>query len=297
MSIPKAFDNRHIHNTGASALFYLFVYPLHRIVLTMSFQHKKSLGQHFLNSDYVPKKMCDAGAVGAGDIVLEIGPGTGVLTAEILKRGARVIAVEADQRAIESLKETFAPEIADKQLTIFHHDARQLNMATFGLQDQQFKVVANIPYYISGLLFRQCLESGIQPTNLVFLVQKEVAERIARDTKESILSMSVKIFGDPTYICTVKRGHFTPPPAVDSAIVAINNINKLRLQSLPTDVFFTALHAAFGQKRKQIAGNLGVLFNKAEVMSSLTAMGITPTIRAEDLSIDQFLTLITTLSQ
>src|SRR6056297_1495077 len=191
-----------------------------------TFAHKKSLGQHFLNSDYVPKKMCDAGSVAAGDVVLEIGPGTGVLTREILKRGASVVAVEADQRAIESLQETCAQEITDKQLTIFHHDARKLDMATFGLQDQRFKVIANIPYYISGLLFRQCLESDIQPTDLVFLVQKEVAQRIARDPKESILSMSVKVFGDPSYICTIKRGHFTPPPAVDSAIVAVHNINR-----------------------------------------------------------------------
>ena len=261
------------------------------------FLHKKSLGQHFLNSDFVPKKMCDAGNVAAGDIVLEIGPGTGVLTAEILSRGATVVAVEADSRAIESLQETFAQEIADKQLTIFHHDARKLDMAAFGLADQQFKVIANIPYYISGLLFRQCLEADIQPTDLVFLVQKEVAERIARDPKESILSMSVKVFGDPSYICTVKRGHFTPPPAVDSAIVAIHTINKTRLQSVPIDTFFTTLHAAFGQKRKQVAGNLRSLFSKEAVVSTLVAMGVVPTVRAEDLSIEQFIALITTLSR
>ena len=261
------------------------------------FLHKKSLGQHFLNSDFVPKKMCDAGSVADGDIVLEIGPGTGVLTAEILSRGATVVAVEADSRAIESLQETFAQEIADKQLTIFHHDARKLDMAAFGLADQQFKVIANIPYYISGLLFRQCLESGIQPTDLVFLVQKEVAERIARDTKESILSMSVKIFGDPSYICTVKRGHFTPPPAVDSAIVAIHNINKDRLQTISTEQFFTTLHAAFGQKRKQIASNLRPLFSKEVVVDQLSKMDIVPTIRAEDLSIEQFITLIDNLAE
>ena len=261
------------------------------------FQHKKSLGQHFLNSDYVPKKMCDAGNIVASDVVLEIGPGTGVLTREILSRGAKVVAVEADARAIASIQETFALEVASGQLTIFHHDARTLDMAIFGLLDQQFKIVANIPYYISGLLFRQCLESDIQPTDLVFLVQKEVAERIAREEKESILSMSVKIFGDPTYICTVKRGHFTPPPAVDSAIIAIHNINKTRLQSISAEHFFNALHAAFGQKRKQIAGNLRSLYNKEAVLAQLSSMNITPTVRAEDLSIEQFLTLITNLSK
>lgn len=263
----------------------------------MSFQHKKSLGQHFLNSDFVPKKMCDAGAVSAGDIVLEIGPGTGILTAEILKRGAKVIAVEADLRAIDELEQTFPNEIDSGKLVIFHHDARELDMAKFGLVDQQFKVIANIPYYISGLLFRQCLESAIQPNTLVFLVQKEVAHRIARDTKESILSQSVKIFGDPTYIDTIKRGHFTPPPAVDSAIVAVNNIDRSRLQSIPDQIFFDVLHAAFGQKRKQMAGNLSKQFDKQLVADSLLQLGLTAQSRAEDLSTSNFVDLILLLQE
>lgn len=240
--------------------------------------------------------MCDAADLQVGDTVLEIGPGTGVLTREILGRGATVIAIEADTRAITELTASFPAEIADGRLIIHHHDARSLDMAKFGLHDQGFKVVANIPYYISGLLFRQCLESEIQPTDLVFLVQKEVAERIARDPKESILSMSVKVFGNPSYICTVKRGHFTPPPAVDSAIVAVHHINKHKLQSVSQEAFFTALHAAFGQKRKQIAGNLRTLYQKERVSEELIAMNLPATTRAEDLSVDQFLTLISQIS-
>lgn len=259
------------------------------------FQHKKSLGQHFLNSDYVPKQMCDAGDVVAGDVVLEIGPGTGVLTREILNRGAKVIAVETDVRAITSLSETFPDEIASGQLVIHHMDARKLDFAALGLADQQFKVVSNIPYYISGLLFRQCLESDIQPTDLVFLVQKEVAERIARSEKESILSMSVKVFGDPTYICTVKRGHFTPPPAVDSAIIAISSINQQMFvdnQILPSD-YFELLHLAFGQKRKQLLGNLAgdPQFSREVIENSLNELDIATNIRAEDLSLVEFLKL------
>jgi 16S rRNA (adenine1518-N6/adenine1519-N6)-dimethyltransferase len=260
------------------------------------FQHKKSLGQHFLNSDFVPKKMCDAGNVTAGDIVLEIGPGTGVLTRELLVRDAKVIAVEADTRAITSLEETFPAEITSGQLVIHHHDARKLDMETFGLEDLQFKVIANIPYYISGLLFRQCLESDIQPDTLVFLVQKEVAQRIARDKKESILSLSVKIFGDPSYIDTITRGHFTPPPAVDSAIIAVHNINKERLQGISTSQFFAVLHAGFGQKRKQFAGNLKHLFDKQAVATVLTELELPTDIRAEDMQVEQFVTLINKLS-
>lgn len=259
------------------------------------FEHKKSLGQHFLNSDYVPKQMCDAGAVGAGDTVLEIGPGTGALTREILDRGARVIAVEADERAINTLNETFAAEITNGQLIVHHMDARALDFDTLNLTDHQFKVIANIPYYISGLLFRQCLESDIQPTDLVFLVQKEVAERIARDPKESILSMSVKVFGDPTYICTVKRGHFTPPPAVDSAVIAVHNISRDNFTHCTPEQFFTLLHHAFGQKRKQLAGNLSVVYPKDTIIKALTSLSLNPQIRAEDLSVNEFMQLITLL--
>ena len=164
------------------------------------FEHKKSLGQHFLNSDYVPKKMCDAAAIAAGDIVLEIGPGTGVLTREILLRGGRVIAIEADARAIAELQTTFPEEISNHQLVIHHHDARTLDLEEFGLKQGSFKVVSNIPYYLSGFLFRTILESNCQPNTLVFLIQKEVAERIARDEKESLLSLSIEVFGEPSYI-------------------------------------------------------------------------------------------------
>jgi len=262
-----------------------------------SFEHKKSLGQHFLNSDYVPKKMCDAVDLAAGEIVFEIGPGTGALTREILTRGGKVVAIEADLRAIASLQESFPDELADGTLTVHHMDARMIDFAALGLQNQQFKVIANIPYYISGLLFRQCLESDIQPTDLVFLVQKEVAERIARDKKESILSLSVKAFGEPSYICTVKRTHFTPPPAVDSAVIAVRNINQANFTNISTQQFFDVLHLGFGQKRKQLAGNLRRAFPQLDILRILSAQQLRPDVRAEDLTIADFLQLTAALYQ
>ena len=258
----------------------------------MKFEHKKSLGQHFLTSDYAPKKMCDAADLHVGDIVLEIGPGTGALTKEILARGVTVIALEADMRAIESLQETFEAEIASKQLIVHHHDAREIDPAQFGLIDQQYKVVANIPYYISGLLFRTLLESKCQPNTLVFLVQKEVATRIARDKKESLLSLSVKVYGDPSYICTVSRGHFTPPPKVDSAIIAISNISQEKLAEITKESFFTILHLGFGQKRKQLLGNLSAHYDRELVAAILEEAKLTPTVRAEDISIETWLFLV-----
>jgi 16S rRNA (adenine1518-N6/adenine1519-N6)-dimethyltransferase len=249
------------------------------------FEHKKSLGQHFLNSDYAPRKMCDAADLKAGHLVLEIGPGTGALTKEILVRGATVIALEADPRAIEALQQAFPSYIASGQLVVHHGDAREIPFKELGLEGKTYKVIANIPYYISGLLFRSLLETKFQPETLVFLVQKEVAVRIAREKKESLLSLSVKIFGDPTYICTVSRGHFTPPPKVDSAIVAIHNISKKRLAGLQQEAFFELLHLGFGKKRKQLLGNLSETYDREKVSNILHSLNLPLTIRAEDMPV------------
>ena len=263
--------------------------------MSEKFEHKKSLGQHFLNSDYVPHKMCDAANLKSGDIVLEVGPGTGALTREILNRGAMVIALEADLRAIESLHETFAAEVTSGTLKIFHHDVRDLDPSEFGVTGGEYKVVANIPYYISGLLFRTFLESTCQPNTLVFLVQKEVAARIVKDKKESLLSLSVKVFGDPTYICTVARSHFTPPPHVDSAIIAVDNISTIRLGELNVKDFFVLLHLGFGQKRKQLIGNLAHTAPREALEKVFISLGLSLTVRAEDIDVSTWILLATHL--
>lgn len=261
----------------------------------MGFDHKKSLGQHFLNSDHVPKKMCDAAKLQKGDLVLEIGPGTGVLTREILKRGCKVVAIEADPRAIVSLQENFDSDIKNGDLVIHHHDARSIDPAHFGLTNQGYKVVSNIPYYISGLLFRSLLDTDTQPTDLVFLVQKEVAQRICKEAKESLLSLSVKVFGEPKYIDTVKRGNFTPPPKVDSAIVLVSGISLNNFNKFSRDDFFKILHLGFRQKRKQLLGNLSKEFEREEVEKHLEQLKLPAKIRGEDLSASNWLDLINKL--
>lgn len=232
--------------------------------------------------------MCDAASLTEGETVLEIGPGTGALTKELLARGVIVVALETDIRAISSLGETFATEITTKQLLLHHVDARKIDFINLGLTDKSFKVVANIPYYLSGLLFRTFLESDIQPSTLVFLVQKEVAERITRDKKESLLSVSVKIFGEPTYICTVKRGHFNPPPKVDSAIIAISNISRDKLKNVNIKAFFELLHLGFGQKRKQLLGNLSKKYSRDVVSSTLETLDLPADVRAEDVPCEKW---------
>lgn len=261
------------------------------------FQHKKSLGQHFLNSDYAPKKMCDAADIEKRDIVLEIGPGTGILTKELLRRGAKVIALEADLRAISALNETFADEIDNERLIIHHYDVRELNVADFNLKNQAFKVVSNIPYYLSGLLFRSLLDAENQPNTLVFLIQKEVAKRIVDDKKESLLSISIKVFGDPTYICTIKKGHFTPAPKIDSAIISIKNISKDNLQDSSSELFFNILRLGFGQKRKQLLGNLAQDFPRQKIKQTFLELNIPSNIRAENLALYNWIQIVNKLSQ
>lgn len=262
------------------------------VSLTMRFQHKKSLGQHFLKNEHVPKLMADAGDVKAGDVVLEIGPGTGMLTRELLKRDAVVYAVEADERALAVLTETFPKEIRAGTLTLFHADMRTAPLSQFGLTEHAYKIVANIPYYLSGKLFRTVLETNLQPSALVFLVQKEVAERIARNTKESLLSLSVKAYGTPRYIQTISRGNFTPPPRVDSAIIAVSDISHKHFKNLNEAFFFEMLHLGFGAKRKQLLGNLAQHIDRDLLINIFSTCTIPKDTRAEDLSLEEWLTLV-----
>ena len=260
------------------------------------FETKKSLGQHFLTTPTVPKWMCDAASVTKSDLVLEIGPGTGILTHELLARGATVIALEADSRALVVLEETFSKEITEGQLVLHHTDVRDFELKTIEqLKEHQYKVVANIPYYLSGLLFRMMLESQMQPSLLVYLVQKEVAKRITvskqRSEKESILSLSITAYGTAKYVKTVSRGHFSPAPNVDSAIILVEHINRNNFKNLKESFFFELLHIGFGQKRKQLLGNLSKYYNRSILTNIFSTLSLPISTRAEDVSLEKWLEL------
>lgn len=243
---------------------------------------KPKLGQHLLTNPGVSKKVADAAGVTKGTLVLEVGPGKGALTAELLKRGARVIAVEKDPAMIAVLRETFADEIADSRLEIHEADARDiLSTLNSQLSTTPYVVAANIPYYITGELIRTFLTAENQPHTIALLVQKEVAERIARSKKESILSLSVKVYGTPKYVDTVKRGNFAPPPNVDSAILSISEISRKNFKNVSEDTFFKIVKAGFAQKRKTLAGNLKRAFGKD--------FSVPDKIRAEDVPLETWL--------
>src|SRR6056297_43810 len=262
--------------------------------MSESFHHKKSLGQHFLNSDIVPTWLCDAGAVTAGDTVLEIGPGTGALTTALLARGATVIALETDRRALSTLAETLDEEITRGQLTIIELDVRQLSLQALGLADHGFKIVSNIPYYLSGYLFRNCVEHPVQPSDLVFLVQKEVAKRAAAPlppvpgAKGSLLALSLQAYGDVAIYKAVSRGHFTPPPTVDSAILSVRNLSRNYFSRITEADFFAVIRAGFAQKRKQLNHNLKAVYGETCTTHALAGAALSPTIRAEDVSLAEW---------
>ncbi len=246
---------------------------------------KKSLGQHFLTSRSALNAIVDIAEITPLDTVLEIGPGKGVLTEALLKRAGRVIAVEKDDRLIPYLAERFADEIASGKLSLIHDDALVFDPVTYHLKPNTYKLVANIPYYITGALLERFLSTTSQPSRMVLLVQKEVAERIiAKDGKESILSISIQAYGVPRYVKTVKARAFNPPPKVDSAILLIEHISRDFFSDMEETTFFRIVHAGFAHKRKRLATNLKVLAPE----SVLGGARIPPNSRAEELSIGQW---------
>ncbi len=261
----------------------------------MDLSPKKSLGQHFLKNPHVVTKIIASAHLKNGDIVLEIGPGTGALTEGLLNVGARVIAIEADARMVKTLTQRFASAIDAGTLTVHHADVRDQALTAFVPADLPYSIISNIPYYLSGMLLRTALESAHQPQRIVFLVQKEVAERIARSKKESLLSLAVKVYGTPRYVGTVPRGNFTPPPKVDSAILLIEDISRARFHILTEAWFFRIVHAGFSSRRKQLLVNLSVILPKEILLHACETLSILPTIRGEDLSIDQWCALSTIL--
>lgn len=247
---------------------------------------KKSLGQHWLTNQAVLEKMIAAAQLRPEDIVIEVGPGTGNLTKRLLAAASRVIAVEKDGRLIKALQQTFAPEIASGKLLLIPGDILEHSPKTLGLGGQSYKVVANLPYYLTGQFLRQFLGADPQPEQLVLLLQKEVVERIvAARQKESLLSLSIKVFGTPHYFATVKAGSFSPVPKIDSAILVIENVSRRQLTGINEEKFFTLLRQGFAHKRKLLKNNLRL--SAAE----LGRCQLLPQARAEDLTLENWLCL------
>ncbi len=253
-------------------------------------QAKKSLGQNFLQSDKALRQISEAADLSEKDFVIEIGPGEGALTEKLLATGATVYAIEKDDRLIPLLNEKFSSEIQDGKFHLIHEDVLKVDIEKL-LENKKYKLIANIPYYITGMILELFLSTKHKPEKIVLLVQKEVAERIvSRDGKESILSMSVKLYGVPKIIDRVPRGAFRPIPNVDSAIILIDEINRKDKKVITPEIenkFFTTIKKAFGQRRKQIGNTLGVTDEQISKINK----NLSSKTRPEELSVKDWLSL------
>ena len=261
------------------------------------------LGQHFLTGLWAAHTLAEAVNVRPGETILEIGPGKGALTRELIATGARVVAVEKDPTLVLGLRETFKRELASQQFELIERDVRDFAPQSSKLEAGSYVLAANIPYYITGEIIRQFLETDVQPRSMALLVQKEVADRIMgkatgnrQQAKESILSLSVKAYGTPKIVAKVSRGNFSPPPSVDSAILLVGDISKKFFDDLDEKIFFKVVKAGFASKRKFLASNLSAVFGKEAVLHAFETCDMSPKIRAEDVPLEKWRALSKTLS-
>src|SRR3990167_8063422 len=256
---------------------------------------RKSLGQHFLKSKDALRKIIQAGEISRDDVILEIGPGRGALTKQLLAFGCQVLAVEKDKELVQYLQEKFQNEIKSGKLKLIEDDILNFDFKTYNLEPRTYKLISNIPYNITGAILKKFLSSSVQPERMVLLVQKEVAERImgygprrkVGVNKESILSISVKAYGEPKVIDRVPRRYFSPEPKVDSAIIAIKNISRefFNRNDINEEKFWQIVKKGFAHKRKKLAGNLKNVIPDA-VLAKYSDK------RAEDLTLDDWIGLV-----
>lgn len=253
---------------------------------------KKSLGQNFLKSKTALKKIIGSGEIKSNDIILEIGPGKGALTEQLLATNCQLIAVEKDKNLMQYLQEKFQKETAKGKLKLIENDILKFDPTSYGLEAKNYKLVANIPYNITGAILKKFLTGKNQPARMVLLVQQEVAQRIvARDKKESLLSISVKAYGEPEIIARVPARYFSPAPKVDSSIILIKNISRkiFTENKIDEEKFWEILRTGFAHKRKKLGGNLKNLKNQInkEFFEKIKDR------RAEDLSLSNWINLLT----
>jgi len=252
----------------------------------------KKFGQNFLIDKNVLEKIIVASDIKKDDTILEVGPGIGTLTQELAKHASKVIAVEKDRNMIEILKETL--------LGLDNVHIIEADILSYKLQVTSYKVVANIPYYLTSPLIRKFLESANQPEEIILMMQKEVAERItAKPPHMSILAVSVQFYATAKIILKVSKNCFWPAPKVDSAIIKITPTapNSATAEfGASAELFFKIVKAGFSQPRKQIVGNLvkTLKMERGEVEAWLTKNSIAPTQRAETLSVQDWRNLTQT---
>lgn len=266
-----------------------------KLLSKRSLQPLKRLGQHFLIDKKVLQRIIRAANLKPGDIVLEIGPGIGTLTLELVKKVKKVLAVEKDSRMVEILKETLK---SFGNIKIIQGDILKINPVS-NLKLKNYKIVANIPYYLTSPLIRNFLEEKNQPKEMILMVQKEVAQRIcAKPPKMSLLAVSVQFYANPEIVSYVSKKCFWPSPEVNSAIIKITPLNNADKKKIDTNLFFRLVKTGFSHPRKQLVNNLlalnglnNVKLSKENIKKWLLENNVCPTQRAESLILEEWLKL------
>lgn len=260
----------------------------------MEIKAKKSLGQNFLRDEKVLQKIIEASDLKSDDFVVEIGPGEGVLTEQLAKHVQKVIAVELDNDLIPKLTTKFADQ---KNIEIIHADILNINLpaliSDYELQTTSYKLIANIPYYITSPIIRLFLEQTYQPKEILLMVQKEVAERIvSKRGQMSILSISVQYYATAEILFEVSKTSFFPVPKIDSAIIKITPNRKFNKEI--DKKFFRLVKAGFSAKRKTLANNIAnsLQLDKQTVSEKLKALSISENARAQELDITDWQRLV-----
>lgn len=259
------------------------------VLKIIMFKAKKSLGQNFLNNPRILDKIIDAAELSKNEVVLEVGPGTGNLTKKLAEKAGRVLTIEKDHRLIEGLKENLKDY---KNTEIIEGDVLKLNIrdSKFKVLNSGYKVIANIPYYITSNFLRQVSEEWPRPELIVLMIQKEVAQRIvAKPPQMNLLALSVQYYSIPKIITYVSKKNFKPMPKVDSAIIRLEPKKEIGDGELASRLF-KLMRTGFSQKRKQLAPilskKLGISANK--VTESMEKLDLDHRSRAENLSLDQW---------
>jgi len=262
----------------------------------------KTLGQNFLTDINIIKKIVETGEVSSSDLVLEIGPGIGAMTAEIAKRAGKVVAVEIDRNLIPALHENLGgfSNVTIVNQDIMKADIKELINGWTGPK----KVISNLPYYITTPIIMMLLETDIAWDILVFMVQKEVAFRLAAapSTKDySAISVAVRYYSDPKLAFTVSRNCFIPKPDVDSAVVKLRRRDLECVSDINKELFFRIVKASFSQRRKTLLNSLGsqgwLEGGKERLRNVLVKLGIKEAVRAEELTIEDFARLCRELAE
>ena len=260
---------------------------------------RKGLGQHFLIDEEVLKLITSAAELTPTDVIMEIGPGLGVLTRELARQAGWVIAVELDSKLAAILKQTLA---SFDNVTIINKDILQIEPSALIKEEGakfprainnafNYKLVANLPYYITAPVLRHFLEASLKPQIMVIMVQKEVAQAIAAEPgKMSLLSIGVQFYGKPRIISYVPADCFYPVPEVDSAILQVTPYTQPAVTVTDERGFFELVRAGFANPRKQLANSLtqGLSIEKAEAQSLLKEADIESQRRAETLTLDEW---------